>query len=216
VPLARTIILTIGIATAFAPAGPTPARYTSGEVPTVPVQTVGGGQVFVELAVSDAGKVTDVKTLRTTPPFTDLIVNAMEGWRFTPAQDTDDPKKPVHDVASTVLVAAVFRPPVLLNGPVAGEPPKDVAGASATSPFPGQVIVPSFPATAMASGTVLVEVDVDPAGAVSDARVIVSAPGLDAAALDAARRWTFRPARLHALAARSVAYLVFGFRQPVT
>jgi TonB family protein len=144
------------------------------------------------------------------------VAAPVQGWRFAPAQDTDDPKVPLHDVASTVLVAAVFRPPTLLNGPVAGNPPKDVDAASAATPFPASIVVPAFPPKALASGLVLIEADVDPAGAVSDARVLVSASGLDQAALDAARQWTFRAARLHGRAASSVAYLIFGFRQPVT
>ena len=61
----------------------------------------------------------------------------------------------------------------------------------------------------------LVEVTVDGAGAVKDARVIGSAPPFDQAAIDAARRWRFRPARVDGHATAGYAYLVFGFPQPV-
>src|SRR6478609_6563221 len=103
----------------MAPEQPTPARYVSGELPAIPVQAIGGGQVVVELAVTAAGSVSGATILRATPPFTDAVVGAVQGWRFDPARDTDDPKEPLHDVASTVLVAAIFRPPTMLNGPVA-------------------------------------------------------------------------------------------------
>jgi len=209
--VAATAALAIG-----APDQAMPARYLSGGVPDVPVQATGAGQVFIELAVSDAGAVVGVKPLRSTPPFTEAVAAAVQGWRFIPARDTDDPKKPLEAVASMVLVAAVFRPPTLLNGPVAGDPPKEVGAASPATPFPGSVVVPAFPPKALASGLVMVEVDVDPSGAVTDARVLVSASGLDDAALDAARKWTFRPARLHGRAASAEAYLIFAFRQPVT
>jgi len=215
VTLARSIVVAV-CALLMAPEQPTPARYISGELPAVPVQTIGGGQVFVELAVTAAGSVAGTTILRATPPFTDAVVSALQGWRFEPARDTDDPKEPLHDVASTVLVAAIFRPPTLLNGPVAGTPPTDVGTASITTPLPGSIVAPAFPAKAIASGLVLVEADVASTGAVADARLIVSAPGFDEPALNAARQWTFRPARLHGRAAPSVVYLLFGFRQPVT
>ena len=108
---------------------PTPARYVSGELPAIPVQTVGAGQVFVELAVTASGTVSTATILRATPPFTDAVVSAVQSWRFDPARDSDDPKEPLRDTPSTVLVAAIFRPPTMLNGPVAGTPPKDVGGA---------------------------------------------------------------------------------------
>ncbi len=214
--LPRLVVVAMCALPMAAPEQPTPARYVSGELPAVPVQALGGGQVFLELAVTAAGSVGGATILRATPPFTDAVVNAIQGWRFDPARDTDGPKEPLHDVASTVLVAALFRPPTMLNGPVAGTPPKDVGTASIATPLPGSIIGPAFPAKAMASGLVLVEADVAAAGAVIDARVIVSAPGFDEPALNAARQWTFRPARLHGRAAPSVVYLMFGFRQPVT
>jgi TonB family protein len=214
---AKSIVVAIcALLVAAAAEPPAPARYVSGELPAIPVQAIGGGQVFVELAVTAAGSVAGATILRATPPFTDMVVSAVQGWRFDPARDTDDPKVPLHDVASTVLVAAIFRPMTLLNGPVAGTPPKDVGTASNTTPSPGSIVGPAFPARAMASGLVLVEADVAAAGAVVDARVIVSAPGFDEPALNAARQWTFRPAQLHGRAAPSVVYLMFGFRQPVT
>jgi TonB family protein len=217
VTLHRSILVaTCALLMAAAQEPPTPARYVSGELPQLPVQAIAGGQVFVELAVTAAGTVGAATILRATPPFTDAVVDAVRGWRFEPARDTDDPKEPLHDVASTVLVAAIFRPPTMLNGPVAGTPPKDVGAASVTTPLPGSIGEPAFPPKAVAGGLVLVEVDVDAAGSVGDARVIVSAAGFDETALNAARQWTFRPARLHGRAAASVAYLMFGFRQPVT
>jgi TonB family protein len=195
---------------------PKPARYISGELPRIPIQAIGAGEVFVELALTRAGTAASATILRTTPPFTDAVVDAVRGWRFEPARDTDDPRRPLEDVPSTVLVAAIFRPPVLLNGPVVGTPPKDVGAASITCPSPASVIAPAFPVKALAEGVVLVAVDVAASGAVADAHVIVSAPGFDAPALNAARQWTFRPARLHGRPSRSIAYLLFAFRQPVT
>ncbi len=45
--------------------------------------------------------------------------------------------------------------------------------------------------------------------------VVRSRSGFDIAAVNAARRWRFRPATRDGQPVRSVAYLVFGFREPV-
>jgi TonB family protein len=64
-------------------------------------------------------------------------------------------------------------------------------------------------------GTVLVDVTLDGAGMLADARVRVSSPAFDAAALSAARSWSFRAARRNGTGSPTHAYLVFGFRPPV-
>jgi TonB family protein len=77
--------------------------------------------------------------------------------------------------------------------------------------FPASVQEPVYPARADAGGVVLIEARVNASGAVTATRVIGSAPPFDQPALDAARRWRFRPAR----GADTYAYLIFGFPQPV-
>jgi TonB family protein len=62
-------------------------------------------------------------------------------------------------------------------------------------------------------GMVLIEVRVDAGGGVADARVIRSARPFDEPALDAARRWTFRPARVRGTPMATLAYIAFAFRQ---
>ncbi|MBZ5558028.1 MAG: TonB family protein [Acidobacteriia bacterium] len=187
-----------------------PARFRTGRLPDMPALAVGGGQVFVELGVNAGGRVTDVSPLRTTPPFTDLVVGAVREWRFVPAVD---------EIASTpagskVLVAAVFRAPAL-NAPTLGEAPKDIASASAETAFPLATTVPAYSPLARGSGVVLLELRVDPDGTVSDVTVIRSAPPFDDAAKAAARLWRFRPARIKGTPVATLAYVVFGFPVPV-
>ena len=138
-----------------------PARFQAGALPALPIAALGGGDVFVELAIGPEGRVTAVTPLRTTPPFTDLVVEAVRDWQFDPAEDdmpsdraTPDRPRPRIPVASIVLVAAVFRPPAL-SGPTLGEMPKDVAAASAEAAFPVATMVPPFPPMARDSGVVL-------------------------------------------------------------
>src|SRR5215510_11758452 len=64
-----------------------PARLRDGKVPSIPVNAVGGGEVRVELDVSSEGTVTRATPLRTTPPFTDLVTNAVREWKFFSARE---------------------------------------------------------------------------------------------------------------------------------
>ncbi len=198
----------------------TPARYRSGTVPPLPVMAVAGGQVFLELGVGPDGRVARVTPLRATPPFTELVVDAVRDWRFAPAEEHQTEAGPTSEqslrkpVASTVLVAAVFRPPAL-NAPTLGEPPKDLASASSGTSFPLGTTMPAIPPSAHGSGVVLVEARVDPRGSVTRATVIRSAPPFDEVARAAAERWTFRPARVHGTPVPTLVYIMFGFPVPV-
>lgn len=214
-----------GCAAAIAMAGQggfVPAQYREGALPQIPIQALGGGEVFVELSVSSSGGVSGVRTLRATPPFTEAVNDAVRSWQFRPAEEEVEPEagkpvepKPRKRVESTVLVAGIFRPPTL-NTPTSGEPPRNVASASSGTPFPLTTVTPRYPPLARDSGIVLIEVRVDTGGGVADAKVIRSARPFDEPALDAARRWTFRPARVRGKAVTTLAYIAFAFRQPVT
>lgn len=214
-----------GCAAAIAMAGQggfVPAQYREGALPQIPIQALGGGEVFVELSVSSGGVVSGVRTLRATPPFTEAVNDVVRGWHFRSAEEEVEPEggkavepKPRKPVESTVLVAAIFRPPTL-NTPTLGEPPRDAASPSDETPFPLTTVTPRYPPLARESGMVLVEARVDTAGGIADVKVIRSARPFDEPALDAARRWTFRPARVRGTAVTTLAYIAFAFRQPVT
>jgi TonB family protein len=220
--MATGILVTIlmhGSATVGAQAGFVPARYVSGNLPVPPVLAVSGGQVFLEVLVAADGHVESVRTLRTTPPFTDAVTAAVRSWRFTPAMEAappsaGQPAAPAVPVAAPVFVAAVFEPPVL-NGPTLGQPPRDDLSASDETPIPAAAKGAAYPPRARGDGTVLVEVTIDNTGVLTDAQVKVSSPGFDAAAIAAAQSWSFRPARRHGNAVTTYAYLLFAFRQPV-
>jgi TonB family protein len=185
-----------------------PARYVSGNLPVAPVLAVSGGQVFVEALVAPDGRVASVEILRTTPPFTDALVAAVRSWQFVPAAIGSTP------VPARVFVAATFAAPALF-GPTLGQPPQDVLAAGNDVPAPTATVSVGYPPDAMGNGTVLVGVTVTRAGRSEDARVLVSSPAFDRAALAAARAWSFRPARRDGKLVSAFAYLVFSFRQPV-
>lgn len=220
-PLGTTIVLGLALTvhSGFTPSAEAqpqyrPARYESGARPELPPQTVGGGQAFIELTVSPSGDVTTVKPLRATPPFTDAIAGVVSGWRFAAATGSDGTTLP-KPVASKVLVAAHFRPPTL-NTPTLGEMPKDVAQPSPEMAFPIAFREPPYPPLAHMGGVVVVQALVDEAGKVREATPIGAAPPFDQAAVEAARQWAFRPARINGRPTATYVYLVFGFQEPIT
>lgn len=199
-----------------------PARYRSGPIPSLPVLAVGvgGGQLFLELAISQSGSVAAVRPLRTTAGFTELAVGAVQMWQFVPAEVRVEPKAgdtgpKTRRVDSKVLVVAMFRPPTL-QAPTLGEPIRDVAWPSNETPFPVSTIMPPFPPRARAPGVVLVEARVDGLGLVVGVKVLRSAPPFDGAARNAARQWKFRPSRIGGKPVTSFVYILFGFPVPLS
>jgi TonB family protein len=199
----------------------TPARFRDGNCPATPIVAVSGGEVFVELDVDAEGQVTRATPLRVTEPFTAYVLQALGDWHFFPAMDVVDAAAARAGkttsraaVPSSVLVAAVFRPPTLI-GPTLGEVPKDIAPASDAVPVPIAAPMAAFPPTSMSSGTVMLEVHVSAAGMVSDVGVIESSPPFDEPAVAAVREWRFRPARVHGGLTDTFAYAIVAFRMPV-
>jgi TonB family protein len=199
----------------------TPAQYQTGEVPALPAMAVGGGQVFLEATVASDGRVADIKPLRTTAPFTEMLTEAVRGWRFRPAEDSESASRPdarpgpSAAIESKVLIAGVFRPPAL-NMPTLGEPPRDGAPASDDTAYPLRITMPPFPPQANRGGVVLLEARVDRSGAVSDVKILRSSAPFDEAARRAVNEWVFRPARLHGADTPSLIYVVLGFAPPVS
>jgi protein TonB len=193
-----------------------PAQLQQGKLPPIPVDAVGGGEVLVELDVSEGGAVTRVRPLRTTPPFTELVMGAVRSWQFAPARELAQAggRSSRRPVSSSVMVAAVYRAPVLV-GPTLGEPSKEVAPPSSAVASPALMTAPPFPPNAFDGGSVLLEVHVDTAGAIEKVTVLQPSPPFDDAAVKTVRDWLFRPAQRNGVRVPAVVYVVFGFRVPV-
>jgi TonB family protein len=181
------------------------STYVSGELPAAPALAVSGGEVFLEVAVAATGGVASIRTLRTTPGFTEPTIDAVRGWRFAAATGAQ--------LAELVFVAAMFSPP--LNGPTLGQPAADVLAASDEIPYPTHAAPAAYPPRAMGDGAVLVDVTVDADGTLTDTEIKSSSPAFDSAAMAAARAWSFRPARRNGRPVTAHACILFVFRQPV-
>src|SRR5262249_919301 len=152
---------------------PEPARLVDGSLPGMTPFATAGGNVVLSVAVSSAGRVGAIDVLRTTPPFTQALVESVRAWRFSPALDSRGRPPDGH-----VLVSSVIRPPDLSSQAV-GPPPKDVAAPDARVPFPAQFSTPGYPVNAHAGGSVLVESRIDKSGHVISARTVKSLPPFD-------------------------------------
>ena len=119
--------------------------------------------------------------------------------RQEPASEEPDPA-PVIPGSDAALVAN-SQPPVL-TGIVA--PPAPVSAPRTVSHIKAPRLItatpPQYPAIAKQNriqGDVTIEMDIDPNGNVSEAKVISGPPFLQAAAKEAVRRWKYEPATLN-------------------
>lgn len=194
-----------------------PPRVAQAAVPAAPgPHVVGGGQVLIEAIVSRSGLLTQPVVLRSTPPYTQLVLDAIPHWRFLPATATDRNGKEA-PAEAPVLIAAIYRPPTLLNGPTAGQPPASVRAPSADVPLPVDLITPAYPVKAanVLFAPVLFEVQLDERGQVRNAVAVAAEPGFESVARDAVMQWRFRPASFDGRPVPGSAYVFFGFSAPV-
>jgi len=87
-------------------------------------------------------------------------------------------------------------------------------GAGMKPPKKIKDVKPEYPAVAMPSrahGSVMIEATIGPDGKVQDAKVLVSIPLLDQAALDAVRQWEYEPPRLNGVPVAVVMTVLVNF-----
>jgi len=188
---------------------PEPARLLDGSIPGMTPFATAGGNVVLSVAVLPDGHVGTIDVLRTTPPYTDALVESVRAWRFSPALDSK--RRPID---AHVLVSSVIRPPDLYSQTV-GTPPKDLRTTDTRVPFPAQSSTPPYPVNAHAGGSVLVESRIDKSGHVVGVTTVKALEPFNVAALDAARSATFRPAEGPDVPPVTYAYQLFVFRAPV-
>jgi TonB family protein len=192
-----------------------PPRLVRATLPPPPAATIiGGGEVIVEFGVDDRGTVVRPAVVRSTPPYTEQVVAALRQWRFRPAHvsEAGGRQQPV-DVR--VTLTAIFRPPLLVDGPAAGSPPRDVSQPSPEAAYPLVTAVPKYPPTAVGDSLALYEVGLDEQGRMIGARRIASLPPFDRAARNALAAMRFRGGVYGAAPVPSTTYVLFGFRAPV-
>jgi len=192
-----------------------PPRLKTAELPPLPAPTIaGGGEVLIEALVDRGGSVRHPVIVRGTPPYTQFVLDVVSRWHFEPAHNIDY-KGLDTTVAMSVTISAIYRPPVLMNTPTIGEPPKDWGKLSGEAAYPTATAMPNYPPRARDGGVVLMEVSLNEAGGVTDSRGFGSAGGFENASREALASWRFKGGSYRARPVPSTAYVIFGFRVPV-
>ena len=185
------------------------------DLPPLPSPNVaGGGEVIMEALVDRRGAVLRPAIIRGTPPYTQFVLDAVARWRFDPARDIDY-KGFETTVDVPVAIVALYRPPVLMNAPTIGEPPKDWSRPSGDAPYPVATAMPNYPPNARDGGVVLFELSLDEAGAVQNIRGLGPASGFESASREALAGFRFKSGMYRARPVPSTVYVLFGFRPPV-
>ena len=100
--------------------------------------------------------------------------------------------------------AAVLVSVVLCSVPAAAQTQTPVrVGGDIPQPVRTEYVAPVYPALAQAAkmqGTVIIEATIGPDGRVTDVRVLRPTPILDAAAIEAVRKWRYTPTMLNGVA----------------
>lgn len=191
-------------AATLAPAAFRPATRIFAPPPEYPEAARLAGQdgaVVVEAQIDAGGAVTGTSVIRGRSPALDRAARAtLERWRFEPATLGGAA------VESAYRIAFRFA---LEKAPAAVATPVEVAGPARPLELGGDIEppakvltpIPDYPDAAWAAGVtgdVLVRATIDERGAVADVEVVKGLPyGITEAAVEAIRRWRFRPATLH-------------------
>jgi TonB family protein len=183
-----------------------PPALGRAQTPRLPVAAIAGGEVRLEAQVAANGKVSGVKVLRDTAPFTDALVEAVKAWQFEPPDGGES--RP----ATNALVVGLFRARGFDDRMAPGS---ERAAASRDVPLPRKTVVPPCPVGIVADAVVILEVEVSSGGQPGDVRVVAGEAPFADAATESVRRWTFRPAEGAGQPVSSRLWVVVGFRAPV-
>jgi hypothetical protein len=176
---------------------------------------IGGGEVLIEFIVDQRGAVTRPVIIRSTPPYTQMVLDVIEDWRFEAARAVDE-RGVERPVEMPVTVSALYRPPTVYNGPTLGDSPREMARPSGDVAYPIAMVQPGFPPQALFGAVLLYEISLNEIGNMVEARGLTPGLGYESAARESLAKMRFRGATYRARSVPAVTYVLFGFRQPTT
>jgi TonB family protein len=146
-----------------------PAQTISvGDVP-VPSNSTASGTVVLNALITEDGKPQSVEVRREIPGLTELAVDAVKEWKFSPAKVGDKV------IASRIAVAVTFCPAGSQADQVPLPPLKPQSDAAIQAEFqPAEVLrgkLPINPVDATAFGAVVLEVSLSAKGEAVEAKV---------------------------------------------
>ncbi len=178
-------------------------------VTDVTVPAAGFGTVVLDVLVTETGEIQKVEVRRGIALLAPLAVQAVEGWKFSPATLAGKA------IASRMPVAVTFRPPSLLAAPVPLPALIPQSDAAIQAEFqPAEVLhaaFPEYPANAVISGTVVLEVTLSAKGEAEEVKVLRDLPPLTAEAKAVVGNFRFMAATFNGDPVRSKIVLAFVF-----
>jgi outer membrane biosynthesis protein TonB len=213
IALASTVLLSAGLWGQGARENYRAAGVSQATDIAFPADSAVTGVVTLGVAVDGTGAVQKVTVIRDVPPLTEAAQNGLKNWRFSPAV------KDGKFMPGNVRVHIVFNPSEAGNTDIAGgEEPSAVDSEGTEEDFqPAQLqsgVFAQYPENTVASGTVLVQLNVDSDGAVQGVRVMKGAGPLAGAVTRTVKSWTFVAASYKATAVMSVVPVAFVFASP--
>jgi outer membrane biosynthesis protein TonB len=175
-------------------------------VPTFPASM---GTVVLDAVITETGKIEGVEVRRDLGYFSQLSINSVEDWTFSPA------KVAGKAVTSRIPIAVTFRPPYSFADPV--PLPKFVPQSEAAiqAEFqPAEVLFatfPIYPRITVISGTVILEVTLSAEGKAEGVRVLRDVPPLTDEAEAVVGNWRYMAATWNGHAVRSKIVMAFLF-----
>jgi len=186
---------------------------TAGDI-SYPPQARAAGMVTLELNVDSSGTLQRAQAVRDIPPLTRAAQDAVHQWKFQPAKKDGQP------VAGVLRVNVVFNPfnPSDVSIPNKPIPPPENAAANTTRVFQPPDVRSAeyavYPPNTVASGTVILNVQISPDGSVQDVKLLRGVDPLSSAASKAAKGWQFTPAAYESKPIASHEIVAFVFVRP--
>jgi TonB family protein len=174
--------------------------------PAHPVNTVAAGIVVVEVEQDRSTRALDTRILFGDSPFLPAALTALARWRF---------ENPSGVPKSRTSVTFLFRSPAMFPMKIGTGPIRPWSAAGDSSALPQEIIDPGYPPASIASGAVILEVQLDAAGHVADVQTISGIASLTEKAATAVKGWRFSPATISGKAVPSTAVVVISFVLPM-
>ena len=175
---------------------------------------VGNGTVVLEALITASGEIQKIEVRRDIACLTQLAVQAVKDWKFSPATVAGEA------ITSRIPVAVTFRPPAPYADPV---PLPELIPQNETAiqaEFqPAEVVHAEFPkytATTFASGAVVLELGLSEKGEAGDTKVLRDLPPFTDEAKAVVGKWRFMTATFNGRPVSSRIVLAFVSPPPVS
>jgi outer membrane biosynthesis protein TonB len=189
-----------------------PASIISVRDAFLPYQVVLDGFVILDISLDSRGRVAAIHVLRDPGSMVSAAISSVRTWTFEPAIE-DNQARP-----SEITVVFAYRP-ADFGGAKAVPPPfnpvlPQLKNDTQTPVGIVSVAYPEYPVNSVAWGSVIVQVNVDKTGAMTNAEVLRGQEPFTAFSLESLKKWGFQPSMLRGKPIESNVAVAFVFQSP--